>query len=201
MPDIDVKIFRDLDGSLWDHCRNYIRSNCQTDPLYDNYKDLDPTQYLYFNCAVLDGQIVSFGAIEASTKKWSSSIARVLTRFWIHPDFRSTGLTKWNDDKIRFSPMILKSQLEFLKNHHEIEIAMITREGRYQNSFKEIVRLANTVSEKEFVIMPGKYNVCEPMDRVPESCKQMIALSSLKGTSTEKTFDEITLTGRFRQTL
>jgi hypothetical protein len=189
MPEIIVKIISQIDHSLWTQCKNYIRYHCKTDSLYDNYANLEPENYSYFNCALIDDRIVSFGAVEISEEKWGPEIARVLTRFWIHPDFRSSGLTKWGSQNIRFSPLILKPQLDFLQTSSKIKAAMITREGKYRNSFNEIIRLANTVSQNNFTVLPGKYNVCEPMHYVPEGCRQMIALCPLKGNSIDCVFE------------
>jgi hypothetical protein len=166
--------------------------------LYDNYTNIDPKNYSFFNCALVHDRIVSFGAVEISEAKWGPEIARVLTRFWIHPDFRSSGLTKWGAQSIRFSPLILKPQLEFLKISSKIKVAMITREGRYRNSFREIVRLANTASQNNFTILPGKYNVCEPMQSVPGGCRQMIALCPLKDSSIDAVFEDAKSQQKFK---
>lgn len=198
MSEIIVKIINQIDCSVWDQCKNYIKQHCKNDPLYDNYTNIDPRNYSFFNCALMHDRIVSFGAVEISEIKWGSEIARVLTRFWIHPDFRSSGLTKWGDHNIRFSPLILKPQLEFLQTSTKIKAAMITREGRYRNSFNEIIRLANTVSQHNFTILPGKYNVCEPMQHVPEGCRQMIALCPLKDDSIDAVFESARFQQKFK---
>ena len=121
--------------------------------LYKNYVDLEPKNYLYFNCVVHKNRIISFGAIERSSEKWGDTIVRVLTRFWIHPEYRSHSLTKWCKNKIRFSPIILKKQIEFLKSINDgVEAMLITKEGNYEKSFEKIINLANTVSTDAFKI-------------------------------------------------
>jgi hypothetical protein len=132
-------------------------------------------QFICFSCIFHKEEIVSFGGIEYAPDKWGADLCRVLTRFWIHPSKRSQALTKWDESKIRFSPLVLKHQLDFLKSHRTISLAMITREGNYTKSFHEIIRLSNTVSDTPFEIQPGKYNVCHPL----EYCPQMIALRAL----------------------
>jgi len=179
MLEIAVKKINQIDHSVWDQCKNYIKQHCQNDPLYDNYIHIDPRKYSFFNCALLDDRIVSFGAVEISEDKWGPEIARVLTRFWIHPDFRSRGLTKWGDHNIRFSPLILKPQLEFLDTIIKIKVAMITREGKYKKSFQEISRLASTVISDSFEIADKVYNVCVYSD--DPKCYQMISLASISG--------------------
>jgi len=169
----------DDNSEMWIQCLDFIKTSCTTDPLQKNYLNLKPSKFLFFN-GITDGEkIISFGGIEKSPNKWGDSLVRVLTRFWLHPDYRSKGLTKWGDDKIRFSPLVLAPQIEFLRSCQDIKIAMITREGNNLNSFREIVRLVNTVDNCKFKIVDGKFNVCEPMDFIPQSCRQFIALSPL----------------------
>lgn len=174
----DLKLFDDYSQyeTLWAETQQTIKDHCKNDPLYENYLDLDPSNYIHFSVVVYKNTIVSFGAVEYSPDRWGSEIVRVLTRFWIHPEYRSPGMTRWGPSRIRFSSLILPSQLTFLKSHHPDKIKMITREGDYKNSFGEIVKLANrAVVEKEdiFFVQEGLYNVCGP-DHV---CAQMIALS------------------------
>jgi len=166
-------------SKIWQQCLTEIQNTCQGDYLYKNYLNIDPESYLFFNGVMRENKIIAFGAIEKSPNKWGDSLVRVLTRFWIHPSYRSKGLTKWGDNKIRFSPLVLKPQIEFLKSYQDVKIAMITREGKNLKSFREITRLANTVNDCKFEIVNGKFNVCEPMDFIPYSCKQFIALSPL----------------------
>jgi hypothetical protein len=130
--------------------------------------------------------IICFGAIDKQPKKWGNNLARVLTRFWIDPDYRSSGLTRWGDNAVRFSPIILSHQLKILETRPEIMIAMITREGSYTRSFREIVRLANTASDYKFQIQEGVFNICEKDSDDPDRCHQMIALCQLKNLSYHK---------------
>jgi hypothetical protein len=174
---------QDKNDPYWIDCLDYIRKNCSNDPLYENYISINPKYYLYFNAVLYQNRIISFGAIELSHVRWGAGIARVLTRFWIHPEHRSESLTKWSSTSIRFSPLILEKQIEFLKSQKHINAAMITREGNYRKSFEKIVFLANTVKEINFEILPSRYNVCGVLKNPPSSCSQMIALASLKDRS------------------
>lgn len=176
---IDIKKeFKDYEN-LWINCIEYLKINCYRDQLYQNYIDIDLDKFLTFTAIVYQNEIISFGGIEKRADRWGEYIARALTRFWISPKYRTSGLTKWRSDSIKFSPIILKSQLEFLKILPEVEAVIITREGDYLKSFQEIIRLANAVSDRKFVIMPGKYNVCESMNEPPESCRQFVAINNL----------------------
>jgi len=167
-------------SDLWQDCLKEIRVSCQADHLYENYLDIRPENYLFFNGVICKDKIVAFGAIEHSPSKWSKSIARVLTRFWIHPDFRGHSLTKWTEKKIKMTPLVLKPQLDFLKNHNDIEVAMITRQGKHYRWLRQFLKITNLVDNCKFQIVDGIYNVCEPMEQVPESCKQKIMILPLK---------------------
>jgi hypothetical protein len=195
-----IKFYKISNNShLWQSCLEYIRSNCKHDPLYKNYVELNPDQYLFFNGIIYGNRIISFGGIEHSPAKWGDSTARILTRFWIHPDFRSHNLTKWTQTKIRYSPLVLKPQLEFLKSQTNIKVAMITREGKYKNSFRYFLNLVNKSSEYQFQLLDGLYNVCEPMNQVPDSCKQMIALSPLESINLNKYISNLQENGFLKQ--
>lgn len=181
---------------LWNECMETIKSCCHADPLYKNYINLVPEQYYYFVTAIVENRIVSFGAIEYAPHKWGEKIARVLTRFWIHPDFRSKGLTKWGPNAVRFSPIILGAQMEFLNAQNKIKIAMITREGKYSKSFKKITKLASAVSIDSFDILENIYNVCG--DSTDDSCCQMIALSSISSEDKWHIFSQAISDGFFQ---
>jgi hypothetical protein len=182
MDSFDLKINYQTYQSEWHRCLDFIKHNCQSDALYQNYISIDLDQFLSFTILIEQGEIISFGGVEKKLDRWGESIARVLTRFWISPNYRTKTLTKWQSNSIKFSPTILKPQLEFLVKNTNIEAAMITREGNYVRSFNEIIRLANTVSENKFIIQEGRFNVCKPTN-TDLPCSQLIALSSLKNSS------------------
>ena len=191
-----ISIIVNPKGDLWDRCVETIKNQCQTDPLFQNYIGIIPESYYHFVSAVYNDEIISFGAIQYSPSKWGEQIARVLTRFWIHPNYRSQGLTKWGHNNIRFSPLILKPQIDFLKQQNKIKVAMITREGKYKKSFKEISRLASTVSVDPFEISDKIYNVCG--DSNDPSCYQMISLSSVDGSDKWTIFSSAYDQGHFK---
>jgi hypothetical protein len=165
---------------LWLDCLSYIKENCRDDSLYENYLSINLDNFNIFSAAVYNDTVISFGGLEQRKDRWGEHIFRALTRFWIHPKYRTKSLTKWSSDKIRFSPIILKSQMEYFKDYDNEYAIMITREGKYLRSFHEIIRLANSVSEKTFTMLEGRFNVCSPDYPAPESCKQYIAVTDKK---------------------
>lgn len=177
---LDIKTNFNNYDKLWSDCMSYIKENCHSDPLYENYLSIVLENFQQFSVAIYDKEIISFGGLEQRSDRWGNNIFRALTRFWIHPKYRSKGLTKWSSDKIRFSPIILKSQLEYLKDCQDDIAVMITREGNYLRSFAEIVRLANSISKKKFTILDGRFNVCNPDFTPSESCKQYVAITDVK---------------------
>jgi len=186
-------------STLWNGCMDYIKINCKTDPLYENYLSIDLDKFDCFIAMIDQDQIICFGGVEHNPNKWGEEISRVLTRFWIKPTHRTKGLTKWRSESIKYSPLILKSQMEFLYNQNKVKSAMITREGRYKNSFREIIRLANTVSNYNFYILSNRYNVCEPAHKIPESCQQMVALCSFTRDTPKSIFARAQSLGHFKE--
>ena len=176
---LDIKKDFSTYEKLWTECNSYIKNNCQTDALYENYLSINLDDFLNFSIAVYNDQIISFGGLEQKRDRWGDHIVRALTRFWIHPDHRTKGLTKWDDTKIRFSPIILKSQLKYFDTQDTRPAIMITREGKYIKSFREIIRLANSVSKEQFTIVDGKFNVCKPQNPPPQTCVQYVAITDI----------------------
>lgn len=196
----DQKIFEleDQNKEPWTDCMSYIATNCTTDPLYKNYLDIQFDKYLFFNAVLDQNRIIAFGGIEYSPSRWGIKIARVLSRFWVHPEYRTTSLTKWTSDKTRFSPLILKPQLDFLSQQQDIKIAMITREGNYRRSFKEICRLASTVSKDKFEILDSVYDICR-FNNSDNSCFQMVALSAITNENKFDIFNKAQQLGFFKE--
>jgi hypothetical protein len=166
--------------------------------LFENYKLLNPFNFEHFVGVVFDNRIVSFGAVDRQSNRWGKGIVRALTRFWIHPEYRSKSLTKWTTDSIKYSPTVLEPQLKYINSQPNTHAVIITREGNYQRSFNEIIRLANTVTENKFVIMPGRYNVCGSAAG-GDSCSQMVAISSLVDISAEEIFNQHQSMGYFKE--
>ena len=176
---LDIKKDFSTYEKLWTECNSYIKNNCQTDALYENYLSINLDDFLNFSIAVYNDQIISFGGLEQKRDRWGDHIVRALTRFWIHPDHRTKGLTKWDDTKIRFSPIILKSQLKHFDDQNTRPAIMITREGKYIKSFREIIRLANSVSKEQFTMLDGRFNVCKPQNPPPQTCVQYVAITDI----------------------
>lgn len=170
---------QNLHNQLWNDCLTDIKNLCTNDSLYENYINIDLDNFLYFTGLVLDNKIISFGGIDQRFISWGKYTVRALSKFWIHPKYRTLSLTKWRDSNFKFSPFILHNQLDFIRNLNHIKAVIITREGNYGNSFKEIIRLANTVADTPFQIMPHRYNVCDISKNIKPSCWQFLATNNI----------------------
>jgi hypothetical protein len=167
-------------SELWQNCLYEIQKTCQQDYLYENYINLNPEHYFFFNGIIHNKTIAAFAAIEYSPHKWGNAVARVLTRYWIHPNFRSHNLTKWTAKKVKVTPFVLGPQIEFLKSHKNIKIAMMTRQGSHRRGLDQFLKITNTIKDCNFELLSGLFNVCEPMIKIPEPCQQHIAISKLE---------------------
>lgn len=183
----DLKKDFGLFEPLWNDCISFIKKECLSDKLYENYLNIDLTRFLSMAIIVVEGKIVCFGGAEINVDRWGKNLSRVLSRFWISPEYRHRLVRKDADGK-NFSPFILEKNLEALKVYPEIKAVMITREGNGKKSFSRIIDIANTVVKKPFVILDEKHNVCGNLCPVPESCRQMIALKMLDETISTDTF-------------
>ena len=61
---LDIKKNFSTYGKLWTACNSYIKNNCQTDPLYENYLSINLDVFLNFSIAVYNDRIISFGGLD-----------------------------------------------------------------------------------------------------------------------------------------
>jgi len=71
---------------------------------------------------------------------------------------------------------MMRYQLDAVKRLN-LPASFISREGNYKKSFQKYVNLVNTYNNTNFILLDGLYAVCGPMNEVPDSCKQMIAVN------------------------
>lgn len=173
----DIAITNEYD-ELWHSCLEYIRRNCQDDPLYQNYLNLNKQDFISIAVAIEDTTIVAFSCAQYNPEKWGYQIARVSTRFWLHPSVRSKGLTKFTPGVSTWynSQYMMRYQLDAVDKLN-LSASFISREGNYKKSFQKYIDLINNYNDTNFILLDGLYAVCGPMKDVPESCKQMIAVN------------------------
>jgi hypothetical protein len=163
---------------LWNNCLTYIKENCHSDPLYQNYVNLKKQDFISIAITIEDNAILAFSCAQFNVKKWGDQIARVSTRFWLHPSVRSKGLTKFTPGANTWynSQYMMRYQLDAV-NQLNLPASFISREGNYKNSFQKYINLVNNYNDTNFILLNGLYAVCGPMSEVPDSCKQMIAVN------------------------
>jgi hypothetical protein len=86
-------------------------------------------------------------------------------------------------------------QLAFVKSLG-ISFAIITREGEYRRSFGKFIDLVNHHNSTKFTVLDGLFNVCQPMECVPDSCKQIIAVYNLYSLSFDTELTELSKQGK-----
>ena len=164
---------------LLQNFKTFVKNNCQEDPLYDNYVNLDLDDFICLTAVLENNEIVALSGVQSKPDRWGNNLVRMSTRFWMHPKYRITTLSKFKPD-MRFyfnSQAMIPYQLNFLKTLN-LKFAIITREGNYRKSFKKFIELVNHHNNTNFTVIDGLYNVCQHMDIVPESCQQIIAVHS-----------------------
>lgn len=146
-----------------------------SDRLKDNYTNLDPTDFASFPVVINDvGHIVCFSALQLAPDRWSSTVGRVSTRMWIHPDYRFTSMTKFTGGpKFLNTTYCLPLQLAAARRIG-LDCVFISREENLKG-FQEYLKLIKINCNEEFTIWENKFNVCGTQNPVPESCKQWIA--------------------------
>jgi hypothetical protein len=168
--------------SLLANFKCFIKEYCLQDTLYENYANLNITDFVCLTAVLDQGKIIALSGVQEKPNRWGKNTVRMSTRFWMHPKFRISALSKYDPEQ-RFyfnSQLMIPHQLEFLKKL-DVDFAIITREGNYRRSFSKFIELVNYHNKTNFRVLPGIYNVCDHMPVVPESCQQIVAVHSFNG--------------------
>lgn len=177
--------------------KQFIKEHCQQDPLYENYANLDIADFICLTAVIDQGEIIALSGVQEKPNRWGKNTVRMSTRFWMHPKFRISTLSKYDPEQ-RFyfnSQLMIPHQLEFLKNLG-VRFAIITREGNYRRSFGKFIELVNYYNKTNFRVLEGIYNVCDHMPVVPESCQQIVAVHSFDTSMFEDELAELHSTNK-----
>jgi hypothetical protein len=154
----------------------YIEGN-KRDLLWENYVNIDLSKFEFFSALVDDdNNIISMAGVEVGEQKWGPSLARIMGRYWIRPDYRNQALIKfWG----QLPAMHYKPQIEWcVKN--SIPCVFFSREKGSAYSAKRIADfLESQIPEIKFTVLEGTYNVCKPMPVIPESCCQLVIIAKI----------------------
>lgn len=170
-------------ASNFDHnCQRLWRQAIDTisnsnDKLRDNYINLDPTEFVSFPVLIENDKITCFSGLQRNPERWGDC-ARINARMWIAPEHRHHYLTKMTrGDKFVNTRYILPIQLQRAQELG-IDTVFISREGPYSKFLKRYCDLIRLNTDRQFTVLPDRYNVCGSLDPVPESCRQLIAVYS-----------------------
>jgi hypothetical protein len=167
--------------------KHFIKEHCLQDPLYENYANLDIADFICLTAVLDQGEIIALSGVQEKPNRWGKNTVRMSTRFWMHPKFRISALSKYDPEQRLYfnSQIMIPYQLELLKKLG-VKFAIITREGNYRRSFSKFIELVNYHNATTFRVLPGIYNVCDHMPVVPESCQQIVAVHCF----TDSTFED-----------
>jgi hypothetical protein len=177
--------------------RSVVNELCQNDPLYTNYANLTVTDFICLTAVLENDEIIALSGVQYFPERWGENTVRISTRFWVHPTYRISSLSKFKHDyRLYFnSQLMIPFQLKFIELLG-ISFAIITREGEYRRSFSKFIDLVNHHNETKFTILDGLYNVCQPMTCVPDSCKQIIAVYNLNDISFDTELTKLSKQGK-----
>lgn len=145
--------------NLWAQCLLFIEYNCKSDPLYKNYIGIDKQDFISLPAVIIDNGIVAFSGAQFKPADWGHNIARVSSRFWIHPDHRHSLSKFETSDKPWYnSEFLIKYQIDEV-NRLGIPHMFISREGNYRKSFQLYIDLVNRYNSTNFKLVEGVYSV------------------------------------------
>ena len=164
-----------LDSELWNQFQQYVMTT--KDDLKYNYINLDPRDYASFPVVIINNVIVCFSGLQINSDWWGTSIGRVSTRMWIHPDYRHSGKftsgPKFFNTTYCLPLQLAKASLTGL------DCVFISRADNLQG-FEEYLKLIKVNCNTDFVMESNKYAINGPAYvEDPASMKQWVMLHYL----------------------
>lgn len=168
--------------TIWAECIDYIRQNCTSDPLYENYTNLSKHDFISLTVAIDNDKIVAFSGAQCKPE-WGPNIVRISSRFWIDPSSRH-GVTKFKESDVPWynSEFLLPIQIAAVKDFPHM---FISREGPYRKSFSKYIDLVNFYNNTNFILLDGYYDVL--------NTEQLIAVNATTSAEAEQFIREDTL--------
>jgi hypothetical protein len=158
---------------LWTNEIGNIQNS--NDLLKENYTSISFDKFKSFTMLVSDNNVVAFSGLQFSPDRWSNNTARVLSRFYISPQYRH-GANLLTADL--YTKYMLPIQLDAARQLGVSSVFM-SREHGLQSFNKYISYINETLPDTNFIMLNGKYDVCGIENPVPDSCKQFVALKLL----------------------
>lgn len=159
------------------------RIKSSDDPLAKNYADLDLSysKFPVFHCLFKDDNLVAFSAIQ--TNPFPEGLCRLLTRFYIAPNYRFKKKYVRLDKPALLTEIILKSQLQWAKDN-KLKIGFISMQHLKRRSYlKRWTDLRNeNPGYGKWYMHNNLYLTCPyPKEK---SCWQLISSTTLNGDDT-----------------
>lgn len=172
-----------IHDSEWVNCLSYIEKHCTEDNRFKNYLNLRKTDFISLPVVIKDQKIIAFSGAQVKDE-WGPNIARVSSRFWLHPEYRHT-LTKFEKSTVPWynSEYLINVQLNVVRQK-EIPHVFISREGDYRKSFQKFIDLVNFYNSTNFLILEGTFSIL--------TTAQLIAVHSFVGNNVEQYISEET---------
>lgn len=167
----------------WEDCLSFISEKCRADSLYKNYISLQKTDFISLPAVIIDNKIIAFSGAQVKDE-WGPNIARLSSRFWIHPDYRHS-LSKFEYSQTPWynSEYLIQHQLKEVAER-KIPHLFISRQGNVRNGFQKFINLVNRFNNTEFQVLEGLWNI----SNVP----QIVAMYSFAGTNFKQYLKEET---------
>lgn len=116
----------------------------------------DDDRFAIWSIIEEDNQIVSCSAVQP----FDGNVARMLTRFCIHPDYRTDGLIqKKHVNSKTYAFQMIEEQLEYCKQNGFDHAFFSTEYNRY-NVIKRHIRIAKSLGY-DCKLLDAKYNTCK----------------------------------------
>lgn len=159
--------------SLWYEEIDKIKDS--NDNLKHNYTSIQFSDFESFTMLVSGNSVVAFSGLQFLPERWGRQTARVLSRFYISPEYRH-GSTLLTDDL--YTEYMLPTQISIARGMG-LSSVFISRQHGLMSFGKFISQVNDTIRDTNFELLNGRYDICGIEKPVPESCKQFIALKQL----------------------
>ena len=146
------------------------------DTLKNNYtsKELNLDEFLYFSVIYIPerDKIASFSGIQ-TRPHWPSTVARISSRLYTHPDYRKIGSVPSN-----FNSTIMMPEQKKWAKENGLSAVFWSREEASEMLMQKMIKRNESACKYGFAerLLPGEYNVCKLESQNP-SCWQKIAVT------------------------
>lgn len=152
------------------------------DKLKNNYtpKELNLDEFLYFSVIYTPekDKIVSFSGIQ-TRPHWPANVARISSRLYTHPDYRTVGSVPSN-----FNSTIMMPEQKKWAKENGLDAVFWSRENASNKLMEKMVKRNMNACKYKFKehLVQGNFNVCKLGVDKP-ACWQKVALTEFNPTN------------------